>query len=55
MLSNSFAISALLGLMTVLPVKAADIQVTVGGPGGVVAYTPSSVVGYLYDPSTCGS
>ena len=46
--SKLFAVSALLGLMATLPVKSAQIQVTVGGPGGVTQFTPSSVVGYLY-------
>jgi hypothetical protein len=45
MFSNLFALSALLGFMAALPVKSANIQVTVGGPGGVVAYNPSNVVG----------
>jgi hypothetical protein len=51
--SKSFAISALLGLLAVLPVKAVEIPVTVGGPGGVVKYTPPSVVGCLYYLGFC--
>ena len=46
--SKLFAVSAMLGLMATLPVKSAQIQVTVGGPGGVIQYSPSSVVGCLY-------
>jgi len=41
-----FALSTLLGLMVAAPVKSAQIQVTVGGPGGVTQFSPSSVVGY---------
>jgi plastocyanin len=41
--SKLFAVSAMLGLMATLPVKSAQIQVTVGGPGGVIQYSPSSV------------
>ena len=47
MFSNLFALSALLGLLVALPVKSADIQVTVGGPGGIIQYNPSNVVSYL--------
>lgn len=43
MFSKLFALSALIGFMTVLPVKSAEIQVTVGGPGGVTQFNPSSV------------
>jgi plastocyanin len=43
MFSNLFALSALLGFMAALPVKSAQIQVTVGGPGGIIQYNPSSV------------
>lgn len=46
--SKFLALSALLGLMATLPVKSAEILVTVGGPGGVVQYSPNNVVGYLY-------
>jgi hypothetical protein len=49
MFSNLFALSALLGFMAALPVKSAQIQVTVGGPGGIIQYNPSSVVGCLYE------
>jgi len=41
--SKLFAVSALLGLMAILPVKSAQIQVTVGGPGGITQFAPSSV------------
>ncbi|KAI0279815.1 hypothetical protein BGY98DRAFT_966803 [Russula aff. rugulosa BPL654] len=41
--SKLFAVSALLGLMVTLPVKSAQIQVTVGGPGGVTQFSPTSV------------
>ena len=43
--SKLFALSSLLGLMAVLPVRSAQIQVTVGGPGGVTKFTPPTVVG----------
>ena len=46
--SKLFAVSTLLGLMATLPVKSAQIPVTVGGPGGVTQFSPSSVVGCLY-------
>jgi hypothetical protein len=46
--SKLFAVSALLGLMATLPVKSAQIQVTVGGPGGITQFSPSSVVGCQY-------
>jgi len=36
-------LSALLSLTSVLSVKAADFQVTVGGPGGVIGYNPNFV------------
>ena len=49
MFSKLFTLSALLGFMAVLPVKSAEIQVTVGGPGGVTQYNPSSVVGCLHN------
>jgi hypothetical protein len=49
MFSNLFALSALLGFMAALPVKSADIPVTVGGPGGVTQFNPPNVVGYLHD------
>jgi len=52
MFSNLFALSALLGFMTALPVKSANIQVTVGGPGGVVAYNPSNVTANVGDTVT---
>jgi len=47
MFSNLFALSALLGFMAALPVKSADIQVTVGGAGGITQFNPSNVVSYL--------
>ena len=34
--------------MATLPVKSAQIQVTVGGPGGVIQYNPPFVVGCPY-------
>ena len=49
MFSKLFALSALIGFMAVLPVKSAEIQVTVGGPGGVTQFSPSSVVDCLYN------
>ena len=45
--SKFFALSSLL-VMAALPVRPAQIQVTVGGPGGVTQFSPSSVVGRLY-------
>jgi len=50
--SKLFALSALLGLMATLPVKSAQIQVTVGGPGGVTQYNPSSVNANVGDTVT---
>ena len=47
MFSRPSVLSALLPLISVLSVKAADFQVTVGGPGGVIAYNPNFVVGCL--------
>jgi len=44
MLSKLFAISALSGLLAVLPANAAQIAVTVGGAGGIIAYNPPSVI-----------
>jgi len=41
--SKLFALSSLLGLMAARPVRSAQIQVTVGGPGGVTQFSPSSV------------
>jgi len=38
-----FALSAMLGLMAILPVKSDQIQVTVGGLGGVTLFNPPSV------------
>jgi len=40
--SKFFALSSLL-VMAALPVRPAQIQVTVGGPGGVTQFSPSSV------------
>lgn len=50
--SKLFAASALLGLMATLPVKSAQIQVTVGGPGGTTQFTPSSVNATVGDTVT---
>jgi hypothetical protein len=33
--------------MSLMSAKAANFQVTVGGPGGVIGYTPNFVVGCL--------
>jgi len=52
MFSNLFALSALLGFMAALPVESANIQVIVGGPGGVVAYNPSNVTANVGDTVT---
>jgi len=52
MFSKLFALSALLGFMAVLPVKSADISVTVGGPGGVIKYTPNNVNANVGDTVT---
>ncbi|KAH9048240.1 Cupredoxin [Lactarius hengduanensis] len=43
MLSRPSVLSALLSLTSVLFAKAADFQVTVGGPGGVIQYNPNFV------------
>jgi hypothetical protein len=54
MLSKSFALFAWLGLTAVLPVKADEIRVVVGGIG-IIRYTPSSVVSRLYLISSCAA
>jgi len=41
--SKLFVLSSLLCLFAALPVRSAQIQVTVGGPGGVTQFSPSSV------------
>ncbi|KAI0003402.1 Cupredoxin [Russula compacta] len=50
--SKFLALSALLGLMATLPVKSAEILVTVGGPGGVVQYSPNNVTANVGDVVT---
>jgi len=35
--------------MAVLPVKSANFPVTVGGSGGITQFTPTTVVGCLYN------
>lgn len=47
MFSRPFVLSALLSLTSVMSVKGANFQVVVGGPGGVTAYTPNTVVGSI--------
>jgi len=52
MFSKLSALSALLGFMAVLPVKSADFPVTVGGPGGIIQYNPTSVNANVGDTVT---
>ncbi|KAI9456668.1 hypothetical protein BJY52DRAFT_1275307 [Lactarius psammicola] len=52
MLSRPSVLSALLSLTLVLSVKAADFQVTVGGPGGVIKYNPNFVTANAGDTVT---
>jgi hypothetical protein len=51
MFSRLFVLSVLLSLTSVMSAEGANIQVTVGGPGGVTTYTPNSVVGCILQPT----
>jgi len=47
---KTLSLSALLGLMmAAAPVKSAQIQVTVGGPGGVTLFTPNNMTAQIGD------
>ena len=54
MFSKLFTLSTLLGLLVAMPAtvtsrpaKAKEMEVVVGGPGGLIQYSPYSVVGVL--------
>ncbi|KAI9456461.1 hypothetical protein F5148DRAFT_369958 [Russula earlei] len=49
---KSLSLCALLGLLAALPVKSAVFQVTVGGPGGIIQYNPSTVTAQPGDTVT---
>jgi hypothetical protein len=52
MFSKLFALSTLLGLlvaMPAMPAKAAVMEVTLGGPDGLIQYDPSFLVGVPYN------
>ena len=49
MFSKLFALSTLLGLLAALPANAAEIDVVLGGPDGLIQYNPSFVVGDTYN------